>query len=78
VKMSDITKTLREIAQVEEDAYALRTGRSPGVEGRLAWRAADEIESLTTERDFWKSRSDQRQIDINELKQNPASTIPDT
>jgi hypothetical protein len=32
-----------------------------------------ENSGLKDERDFWKRRADQRQIDINELKRNPAS-----
>ncbi|KKK57415.1 hypothetical protein LCGC14_3054710 [marine sediment metagenome] len=31
---------------------------------------------LQKDRDFWKRRADQRQIDINELKHNPADPLP--
>lgn len=70
----DFVQAMQFIANQDGPECTVRNGN--GVDLRCDIRrvcrdAIDEIEQITKDRDFWKRRADQRQITINELKQNP-------
>ena len=68
------TEEIIEQARVPNTSYPHKS--------ECAYILADRISALSSEvtkwkerEKFWKRRADQRQIDINELKQNPALAL---